>query len=296
MRSLVGIRTHRWTDEEERLYQRLHPVLGDDLVAVVHNPSENFKAPIPIVPMTDAWVANEGLRHDVEYGWLCGDYAFYALRAERPDYDFYWLVEPDVYFSSSPDGFFKSFDTVETDLLGLDPRPFHFGHRWTEGMPGGMDFIYAIFALTRMSGRALDTLKPLRVEMGKRDIFKRKYPNDELFSYSHVNSDPDLTVGNLRDHAAEWFQDSVFDTEPDMLINVIEDKQLSNTVLHPVRSIDAVKSSLAKRLTGRTIYVQRMSETFAYFTDQDIDDVLEDVKKELRHKMAVSRNKGRRAK
>ena len=293
MSTCVGIRTYRWTDEEQRIFERLHPVFGADLVAVVHNPAPDFRAPLDIVPLTDSWVAQQGLRDDIDYGWRCGDYAYYALRSARPGYDFYWLVEPDIHFSSDPTAFFECFDSVNTDALGLDIRPFQYGHRWTEGMPAGMDFIFAIFALTRFSGRALDRLYPLRVEMSKREIFKRKFPNDELFSFSHANADPELTIGNLRDCTPDWFEDAAFQTEPDMLVDAIIGKVPSGKVFHPVRDKEAIVTGLAKRITERLTYLKRMSETFAYFDDSDIEKIISDVSEDLRRKMVASRRRGR---
>ena len=73
MRTIAAIRTHHWGEDAERVYGQLHPVFGDDLVAVFHNRAPGFQPPLPVVDLNDAWVAGHGLRHVPDYGWRCGD-------------------------------------------------------------------------------------------------------------------------------------------------------------------------------------------------------------------------------
>lgn len=274
MSSIVGIRTYRWGDEEQRLYDTLHPVLGDNLVAIVQNPATGLDLPLDMIALTDDWLDEQGLRQVSNWGWRCGDYAYYALRAGRPGYDFYWMIEPDVFFSSSPAPFFAAFEDIGTDVLGLEVREFGRDHRFARGMPD-MDLYVAIFALTRISARALDRLFDLRVASAGDDVLKRDYPNDETFVFSNAVADPEFSVGELREIAPEWFAESTFATDPDILVDsLVAGNVPAGRLYHPVRSREGFRGALAARLTTRLKFLEYMAPSLAELDDEDIDTVI----------------------
>lgn len=292
MKTCVGIRTYRWGDEEQRLFDALHPVLGDDLVAVVQNPGAEFSAPADVVPLTTDWIEEQGLRKVSDWGWRCGDYAYYALRGARPDYDFYWLVEPDVYFSTSPAPFFAAYEGDTTDLLALDIETYPRDHRFARGMPD-IPLYRAIFALTRISGRTLDRMFALRKAARDANVQRRDYPNDELFLISNTIADPSLSTGNLRDVAPDWFDGSSFETDPDLLVDRLEaGDALPGRVYHPARSRSEYRRSLASRLSNRVGFLRNMTDTLAHFDDGDIDDVVSQAGANLRRHLRSARRSG----
>jgi len=274
MRSIAAIRTNKWTGEEERMLARLRQAFGDDVAVGFHKRPADVTPPVDVVDLTADWAKAHDLRMTRDWGWRCGDYFYYALREAKPDYDFYWLVEPDLLFTGDPSGFFGAFDGDETDLLGVDPGPFaEKNHPFLEGL-NGMAPHRAIFALTRFSGRALDKLLPLRVANGKADVGPRAFTNDELFTFSHVAADQGLSLGSLCDRAPSWFDGARVATDPDLLIDALEgDTALENKVFHPVRGKEAFKEGVADRLASRMGYLQKMGGSWAHLDDADIADI-----------------------
>lgn len=294
MTQIAAIRTHKWTDAEARLLEQLRSAGFAEVCVVFHNRAPGIEPPCDVVDLSAEWAQSQGLRATHDWGWRCGDYFFYALRAAKPGYDHYWLVEPDVFFLGEASTFFSRFDGVEADLLGLDPEPI-VEHSFATTMPN-MDHYRAIFALTRLSGRALDRLLPLRVENCKVPIGKWRFANDEVFVYSHAMADESLSVGNLRDHAPDWFEGAQFDTAPDIL----EDAARANSdtqgkVLHPVHGKTAFKSEVAKRLISRVNFLRKLEEGWDHLTDADLKDIAEEVRDRALQTMRECRHKRQKA-
>lgn len=271
MRSLAAIRTNKWTEEEDRLLASLRPAFGQDLAVVFHNRPAGFVPPLPVIDLTDEWIARQGLVAVPDWGWRCGDYAYYALRAARPEYEHYWLIEPDVYFSGPANRFFRSFDDVRDDVLGYQLAPFTRDMRFARGLPNVTHF-RAIFALTRFSGAALDRLFALRKQSKLGQVGARDYPNDELFCFSHSVAEG-FVCGRLEDHAADWFADTQFAPDPDILFDLIDGTAQTGKVIHPVRSRAEYKRALARRLAGHVGILGKCREAIDIFDDSEIEEV-----------------------
>jgi hypothetical protein len=272
MRSLAAIRTNRWTEEEERLLARLTEAFGTDVVVVFHNRPADVTPPVQVIDVSDAWLQSAGLAHVGDWGWRCGDYFYYALRQARPGFDAYWLIEPDVHFTSDPTAFFAAFEDDGADALGYGLGPFARDIRFTRGLPG-IAHHRAIFAMTRFSGRALDRLFALRRGMASERITPRDYPNDEIFTFSHVVADPDLTTGRLEARCPDWFDGAQFATDPDLLHDLLAPSATPGRVFHPVRSRAAFVRALAKRIAGNVSIVARMRFQVAALTDDEAEAV-----------------------
>lgn len=273
MRTLCAIRTYRWTEEEQRLADALRPVFGDDLAVAFHNRPDDVDPGIKVADFNDDWVARQGLRAWFDYGWRCGDYAYYALREAFPDYDYYWLIEPDVYFTGDPAGYFACFDTAPEDLLGLRIVDGRRGHPYA-GTLNDVPLKRAIFAMTRLSGRALDALLPLRVENVAKPTHERGAANDEMFVFSTVAAQPDLTVGGLEHYAPSWFDGAYFDTDPDMLIDMVDAQSADqNHVYHPVRGRADFLNAICTRLATPRNGVMAMGPSIACLTDDEMNEI-----------------------
>ncbi len=299
MRTLAAIRTHRWTEAEDRLLAQLRAAFGDDVCVVFHDRGPDATPPCEVVDLTADWVKAQGLRVTRDWGWRCGDYFLYALRAAKPGYDHYWLVEPDVFFSGDSVAFFEQFTHIDTDLLGLDPAPIDKDHRFTTSMPE-MAHWGAIFAMTRISGRAIDWLKPLRVVNGTIVVGQLRFANDEAFIYSHAMADDDITVGNLRDHAPDWFEGAQFATAPDVLIDVVQARpELLNKVMHPVHCKQTLKGEIAKRASDRQGFLGNIGESWDHMNAADLEDIADTIRERslraLRQARRSWRKKQRRA-
>jgi hypothetical protein len=272
MRSLAAIRTNRWGEEEERLLARLRPAFGDDIVVVFHDRAGLIQPPVQVIDINDAWVARNGLFHVPDWGWRCGDYFYYALRQARPDYDSYWLIEPDVHFTSDPTPFFAAFETDRADALGYQLWPFKADIRFTRGLPE-MEHHRAIFALTRFSGRALDRLFALRRAMAGEVPSQRDYPNDEIFAFSHVAADADLTSGTLEARCADWFEGVQFATDPDLLHDLLAETATAGRMFHPVRSREGFVRALGQRMAGNSGIALRMRWAVRALSDAEVHAV-----------------------
>ncbi len=272
MRSIAAIRTNKWSEEEERLLARLRLAFGDDVVVIFHDRPGLVEPPVQVIDIDDGWVARNGLVHVPDWGWRCGDYFYYALRQARPDYDCYWLIEPDVHFTSDPTPFFASFETDRSDALGYQLGPFKADIRFTRGLPE-MAHHRAIFALTRFSGRALDRLFALRRATAARPGPQRDYPNDEVFAFSHVAADDDLTRGTLEARAADWFEGVQFATDPDMLHDLLAETAAEGRVFHPVRSRAGFIRALGQRMAGNSGIAMRMRGPVKALTEAEVEAV-----------------------
>jgi len=289
MKSLVAIRTYRWGEEEQRLFDSLSAAdLGDDIAVVMQNRPDGLTPPLTTIDVTDEWVADHKLHATEDWGWRCGDYSFYAMRHAKPEYDHYWLIEPDVLFTDSPKGFFGECEALEQDLLGYRPKPYTARNPFVRGLRG-IELYRAIFALTRISGRALDRLYAKRVDYSAIRRPERTFTNDELFVYSHVMADPDLSVGDFEELTPNWFQDVHFDTNPDLMDEAVPQNLESGRVFHPVRSRIAYREALANRLTTWPGFLSRSRASIVHLTDDDIDDIAARAAQRLKSMLTAAR-------
>lgn len=297
MSKLAVIRTNRWTEDCDRLHAALHPVFGDDIVTVFHNPPEDAQAPCEIVPIGDDWVTGAGLFPIHDWGWRCGDYALYRAREAKPGYDFYWMIEPDVAFSADPAGFFALFEDRGEDALGAwygPPKKADF--RYARGIKGH-DPMQAIFPLTRFSGRALDWLFKQRVEYGRSNVKPRIFANDELFCFSYVNGNPKLTAGSLTEIAPQHFRPDGFRTNPDILRDVAESSgYYAGQVLHPVRGREAFKTELTKMLVHSFRFLDHMAPSVAQLSPEELEQIIDGATRGMRARIDQSTRPHRRGK
>ena len=142
----------------------------------------------PKLAFNEARLRELGLYPHPNCGWLCGDYFYHATRAVRPDYEFYWLVEPDVRINAADlAGFFALFDANQADLLA--PRLAFNDTTWpwtaivaATGLPPWRCF----YPLTRLSGRAIDHVHAIRRQHTANAAIatEKAWPNDEAITAS----------------------------------------------------------------------------------------------------------------
>ena len=291
MRQVAAIRTHRWGDEEDRLMQTLAPVFGEDLVVVFQNRRRSLRLPLQSVDATTAWAVSSGLRAVPDWGWRCGDYFYYALRQAKPDFDYYWLIEPDVVFIGETADFFRRFDGATEDALGKGYRRYEEDIPFTRGLPG-VDHYKAIYPLTRMSGRAIDMLRARRIAYGQGQVGNRFFSNDEIFTFSNVSAEPGYHAAALEQFAPDWFAGASFDTNPTVLLEALLADPPVNKVLHPVRSRYEFKRAIAARLASNTGFLRRMRYSLTHLSDEDFNEILSDATDELRRSLLEHRQIG----
>lgn len=281
MKTVIGIRTHRWGPEEERLAAALSGVRDAEVVVAFQNRAEGISPPLPVVDVSDAFLTAAGLAAVPDWGWRCGDYSLYALRGARPDADFYWLVEPDVHFTGPADRFFARFADDASDALGYALAPYSRDMRFSRDLKG-LRVMRAIFALTRFSGAAIDHAFALRRAASEGPVSARYFPNDELFMFTHVAAAPGMSIGRLEDRAPDWFDAVQFDTDPDLLLDLVEETAPQDRVLHPVRGRAAFVSALTARIARTTTVLSAYRDALRHLSEEDAEAVVTGVETKLR--------------
>lgn len=285
MKTVIAIRTHQWGPEEERLATALATVRGAEVVVAFQNRPEDIVPPLPVVDVSDTFLTAAGLAGVPDWGWRCGDYSLYALRGARPEAEFYWLVEPDVHFTGDPGAFFALFDGNRTDALGYRLAPFGRDMRFSRQLQG-IQVMRAIFALTRFSGAAIDHVFALRRAAGQGAVSARYFPNDELFTFSHVAADPSLTSGRLEDVAPDWFRDVQFDTDPDLLLDLVQDSAPPGRVLHPVRGRASFVAALSGRIGRTAAVLSAYRDALRALSDAEAEAIVQGVEARLRTELS----------
>ncbi|WP_428033902.1 hypothetical protein [Amphritea sp.] len=128
---------------------------------------------------------------DRRLGWKCGDYCFYRVYDEHPDYDYYWLIESDVYIDN------ESLNKliIESDDNNSDLMIHNFGPRTEKWDWHGIyknhypkqEIYGGLFPLVRLTGSAIKDLYRERLELIKKgNIDNKNMPNDESFVCSFL--------------------------------------------------------------------------------------------------------------
>ena len=272
MRTIAAIRTHVWGEEARRLHAQLAPVFGADLVVVFHNRPAGLDLPLPVVDIDDAWVAGQGLRVLPDWGWRCGDYFLYALRAARPDADRFWLIEPDVYFSADPAPLFARLETSPEDALGVRIEPLPANDVFMRHA-GGRQLHRAIFAFTRWSAPVLDWLFDLRRRYSADLDPARKPLNDECFCFTHLVEQDRFTHADMAERAPGLISPAAMLTDPDILMGMVR-QDLGSIVHHPVRERAGFVAAAALRLATRAIkHNDFILPALPYLSEAEVRDI-----------------------
>ncbi|MGB8813621.1 MAG: component of SufBCD complex [Paracoccaceae bacterium] len=291
MKSVIAIRTHRWGEEEERMLARLSGSFPGDIVVVFHNRQRGVRPPIDVVDIANAWVVINELRCLPDWAWRCGDYFYYALRAAKPDYDFYWMVEPDVHFTEDPSDFFARFDKVAADALGSGLKRYTDDIPFTRAFPE-VPHYKAVFPLTRFSARALDLLFALRQKYSESPAGRRFFTNDEIFCFSNIMAHEAYVAEALETYAADWLDQGLFATNPTHLLESLVEGAPMRQVCHPVRSREAFVRVVATRLASNTGFLRNMRASLQHLSEEDIDQIVEQSSDAIRSSLSEYRAVG----
>jgi hypothetical protein len=192
-RTALLIRTHYADDQLRGFVDQLRAEAAFDVFVV----ADERRGPIdlggaPKVPLTPELPAELGLYAQTQnLLWRCGDYALYAARRALPDYDAFWMIEPDVRLCSPrPSDILARFPPPdEVDFLAAHLRPAEPDWNWGRTMSAEEGPVWrCLYALVRVSARALDVMLEERLRMGR--LFGHSgrdpefWPNDEVFTAS----------------------------------------------------------------------------------------------------------------
>lgn len=173
------------------LFNELSAIFGNDSVHFIVDAYgkdertvsvEKEKFPMNALMLTDEFVKEAGLHFDSgKTGWCCGDYVFY--KAFSIDWDFAWVIEPDVFLIN---GAMRKFielesdksDVITTDFLPADEKWF-WKKRFKTALPDH-ECYKMLFPLVRLSRSLAEEAFKLRKKATLNSDKERfEAPNDE---------------------------------------------------------------------------------------------------------------------
>lgn len=282
-RALCILRCTGFDLPTRRLAQVLRPVFGDRLVLAMHQTGTDA-APLPpeddappVVPVTEALVAGLGLPLTDDWGWRCGDYFQIAVARACPDFDHYWMVEPDVWFNfPDPARFFDHCAASDADFLAADLG--RRGEVWVHHRAASavFDEVWGcLYPLTRLSRRAIEAVLADRLALGRTwnatpAAVRGKLANDESFVASCLQK-RGLQIRSLQKVAPQFLAAGQRALTTDRVILWDRVGQEGPHVLHPVVPREVFFDKMKARLKApRLDLTQHYADTLRDFgTEQE---------------------------
>lgn len=258
-RDVIGIRCHQWSSAEEFLYKSLlHYFKNEQIFFVMDETKQKTDIPDHLnkISLNESFLQNSKVldRHPNPrgLGWLCGDYFYYAL-ASHINSQFYWLVEPDLWFTfDNTSIFFQAFECMEEDSLLQSFQPAADIWSWKKHAQLVHPNAYkSFFPISRLSRKAvlacLKARQKLYDELQAGKFTVDLYPNDEGLVGTVVANDPSLTNSSL---SVAWRNSFKYCTYMSIIPSYPHAKNLlpSNQVVHPARDIDYISSMIADNI------------------------------------------------
>ncbi|NNU81536.1 hypothetical protein HMH01_13935 [Halovulum dunhuangense] len=176
------LRAERCTSPERGLLRFLRPHFGRRLACAL-DVRHRRDAPeaTPVLELSDAAAAAEGLYLHPRWPWRCGDYALILARRRWPRVAHFWLVEPDVHFGfATAREAFALLDESDADLVAHRFGPAGRDWRWHASMAPHAKTVHAcFFPLVRVSARLIDAVAARRRAMARLGPDPDLWPNDE---------------------------------------------------------------------------------------------------------------------
>lgn len=253
-KQVVGIRTHKWTSEEEKLYVKLQQYFAKDEIFFIVEEMKNEKelpSFINKISLNESFLKEQQILSNHPnpkgLGWLCGDYFYYAFE-KSVNAEFYWLIEPDVDFTFNDLSlFFAKYEEQDHDAFLFNFSQADEKWNWTKRGKIIFDKVYqAFFPLSRLSKRAiracLEERKFLTQTFIEKNIDLNQYPNDEVL-VATVMVKNQLKVSDLSSLWTEGFK--YFSYRNSIIDGNVKLTLPTNQVLHPVRQVKSFARLLA---------------------------------------------------
>ncbi len=202
----ILLRTHYFDGDVERFADRLQTESGLPFFIVADESNGELVVPdrfrkiginLDMLGSLDLFVCSD-------WGWRCGDYFLIAASQILPDFDYFWLIEPDVRINfSSFDQFFTKFTT--------DPQPSLIAPAYGLGEPDWFWYnsmrrldssaiMRCLFPLVMVSRDLIRDVHKKRIEfkarytdMGRSDevaVNHWEWPNDEVIVATIGSNEP----------------------------------------------------------------------------------------------------------
>ncbi len=170
--------------------------------------------------------------HPRDWGWLCGDYCYYAAANQLSGYDYFCLIESDVFLSDAGAKKVKAIlQGNKSDAVAADLRRFDRPRKFSKPLAQiGEDTNYGcIFPFTRVSAELVPEMFSLRRRVQNHHLQLRVNDEAILSTAAHKGS---FDVTDLYDYV-DIFHRDYFDTNPPHLHEIVEKRHDDTLVVHP---------------------------------------------------------------
>jgi hypothetical protein len=190
IRNAIGIRTHKIDDAIKKLAENLSPVFGVENVFIIcdvtnHGLDSCVKNSKNTMFIGAEELVKLGLKFVDKWGWQCGDYFYYKFSSEL-NYDYYWLIEPDVSFDiSALRQLFDDLTSDTADFIAVGHGARDSNWYWSKSLELLESPVYGcLFPFSRVSSQAVKFLHEKRKYISASTNLiagRHKWPNDEGF-------------------------------------------------------------------------------------------------------------------
>lgn len=268
----IVLRTHYYDESCKSLLRFLEKSLGFDIIIAADETKFNVDVDKwPKVSLTYDSLSSLGLYLPEETPWLCGDYFLYLVRQQFPQYDYYWMLEPDVYFNMpSPEGFFRKVSSCSFDYFVM-----HFSKKdeswpfYKRVKPFCSEVYGGPFPIVRLSARAIDYLLQERKEMSKLNWEGKKYPNDESFTASFLmKGGYSCSDFNTVCDGQVFATKKSFSTRDPWFVGELESNAPDGLIYHPAVDYNTYVAKIKRHVERGRELKQRSRDTIdKYFSD-----------------------------
>ena len=183
-------------------------------------------------------------------GWQCGDYILYAGNDYFPNYDYYWIIDDDLYLNLDMNQFISKANSLNYDCLGTDFRLATPNWYWHKTLSDKFEKVYGmLFGLVRFSKKSALFLKQKRSEYHpklKKDQLNSLFSNDESFTATYLANNG-FNCKKIQDVFPEYFSKNLFTlSEKPIAVDELELDYTKEQIIHPVCNVARFRNKTKK--------------------------------------------------
>jgi hypothetical protein len=243
---------------------------NDDLIKT------GFKSSNHIVVGPDFLKDNNLFKFD-RVGWQCGDYVAYVAHSFFSDYDYYWIVDSDLYLNIDIQIFLEETNLIKCDCLAKDYEITDQSWIWHNSMKNDFNEIYKIsYPLVRLSNRAIKLMKEERKKYHP-NIKDNYYilPNDECFTAT-VLTNNNFVCENIEKKLPKYFEKKLFSLVTLSHVSELNNDYSKNQIIHPLWSSEKIEAKINFFLRRKDInsIIQRTYPLFCRIGEHEIKTII----------------------
>lgn len=255
----IAIRTHLINGKIAQLVEKLkHQFKPEDIFIVLDGTKSEHKKPsdFQVIEITSSTLKDLQLPEITSWGWRCGDYFLYTISMST-NYDYYWLIEPDVGFHIN--GLSRLINDTRNDTSdflavghGIRTEEWYWSRHLRNKKKYG-----CLFPLTRTSKMAIKFLYESRVQLASElgSINEINWPNDEGFVSTSLE-EKNYVCKDLQSVTTLDFKN--FSSS----IPILDTNQTEFSIFHPC--LDWIE--FLQKFPEKTLAIYRKGENKKYLT------------------------------